>query len=61
MLHKTKWLQSHEVFNRLVNRLLSTSLEQTEYTKEYENLLNTAEVNGFDKQLTDKMIVYSEE
>ena len=43
--------KSHQyaVFNTLVNRLLSTPLEQTEYTKEYKHILNTAEVNGFDK------------
>ena len=59
MLHKIKWLQSqvtHAVFKSLVNRLLSTPLEQTEYTKEYKHILNTAVVNGFDKQLVDNKI-----
>ena len=43
--------KSHQytVFNNIVNRLVNTSLEQTEYTKEYEHILNTAELNGFDK------------
>jgi hypothetical protein len=31
-------------------------LEQTEYTKEYEHILNTAVVNDFDKQLVDNKI-----
>ena len=43
----------HAVFNSLVHRLLNTPLEQTEYTKEYEHILNTAVVNGFDKQLVE--------
>ena len=37
----------HAVFN---NRLLNTPLEQTEYDREYKHILNTAIVNGFDKQ-----------
>jgi hypothetical protein len=45
----------HAVVNSLVYRL-NTLLEQTEYTKEYEYTLNTAIVNGFDKQLVDKKI-----
>ena len=60
MLHNIKWLQSqikpHAVFNTLVNRLLSTPLEQTERTKEYEHIINMAEVSGFDKQLIDKKV-----
>ena len=31
-------------------------MKQTEYTKEYEDLLNTAIVNVFDKQLINKKI-----
>ena len=34
-----------------VYRLLNTPLEQTEYTREYENVLNTAVTNGFDKKI----------
>ena len=39
--------QQHAVFNSLVYRLLNTPLEQTEYTREYEHILNTAVTNGF--------------
>jgi hypothetical protein len=38
----------HLLVNSLVNRLLSRSLEQTEYTKEYKQILKTPKVNGFD-------------
>ena len=41
------------IFNSLINRHLSTPLEQTEYTKKYKHILE-AEVNGFDKQLIEK-------
>ena len=56
MLHKFKWLQSQQytVFNSLVYRLLNTPLEPTEYTREYEHILNTAVTNGFDRKLVDK-------
>ena len=37
----------HVVFNSLVYRLLNTPLEQAEYTREYEHILNTAVTNGF--------------
>ena len=45
---------THKI-NSLVNRLLSTPLQQTEYTKEYI-VLNIAIVNGFNKKLVDKEI-----
>ena len=38
----------HAVSNSLVNRPLSTPLEQTEYTKEYRLILKIAKINGFD-------------
>ena len=38
--------QQHAVFNSLVYRLLNTPLEQTEHTREYEHILNTAVTNG---------------
>ena len=41
----------HKVFNSLVYRLLNIPLEQTEYTKEYEHILNRAVTNSFDKKL----------
>ena len=44
------------VFNSLVYRFLNTPLKQTEYTREYEHILNTVVTNGFDKKLVDKMI-----
>ena len=37
-------------------KFLSTPLEQIEYTKEYEHILNIAEINDFDKQLIDKKV-----
>ena len=40
----------HAVFNSLEYRLLNTPLEQTEYTREYKHILNTAVKNGFDKK-----------
>ena len=46
----------HAVLNSLVYRLLKTPLEQTEYTKEYEYILNTSVTNCFDKKLVDKKI-----
>ena len=46
----------HAVFNSLVYRLLNTPLEQTEYTREYEHILNKAVTNGFDKKIVDKKI-----
>ena len=48
--------QQHAVFNSLVYRLLNILLEQTEYTRHYEHILNTAVTNGFDKKLVDKKI-----
>jgi hypothetical protein len=58
MLHKIKWLQCQLTsrWNSLVNRLLSTLLKHIEYTKTYKHILNTAEVNVFDKQLIDMRI-----
>ena len=32
--------------------------KKPEYTKEYEHILNTAVVNGFNKQLVDKNIAF---
>ena len=43
--------QQHAVFNSLY-RLLITQLEQTEYTREYEHILNTAVTIGFDKKIS---------
>ena len=48
--------QQHAVFNSLVYRIQNTPLEQIEYTREYELILNTAVTNGFDKKLVDKQI-----
>ena len=50
--------KSHQraVFNSLVYRLFNTLLEQTEYTKEYEYILNITVTNGFDEKLVDKKI-----
>ena len=45
-----------KAFNSLVYRLLNTTLERTEYTIEYEHILNTTVTNGFDKKLANKMI-----
>ena len=41
--------QQHAVFNSLIYRLFNTPLKQTEYTREYEHILNTVVTNGFDK------------
>ena len=41
----------------LAYRLLNTPLEQTEYTRQYERILNTAVTNGLDKKLVDKKII----
>ena len=51
-------LANIKFFNTSVNRFLSTPLKQPEYTKEYKHTLNTWKINGFDKQLIDKMITF---
>ena len=47
----------HSVFTSLVYRLFNPPLEQTEYTKEYEDILNSAIVNCFDKHIVGKKII----
>ena len=57
---KKEWLHTQKEgwkcsFNILVYRL-NTLLEQTEYTREYERILNTAVTHGFYRKLVDKKI-----
>ena len=46
----------HAVLNSLTFRIINTPLKETEYKKEYENIVKIAEKNGFNKYLVDKKI-----